>query len=100
MIFLYQYSKRLELGYFAGKMADYIWFLVLGAIVQVVSVYMLSYCFLFCASDPFSDFSQILGFYWPLPYLGKGLILQIVYFWSRVEPPQQMSMMFGITFMV
>jgi hypothetical protein len=33
-----------------------------------------------------------------LPILGMGLIMMIIYIWSRKNPDQQMSFMFGIRF--
>lgn len=41
LFFIYNYSQRLELGYFSGRQADYVFMLIFNWITLVVSGYLL-----------------------------------------------------------
>jgi len=75
MVFLLRYSQALEVGAFAGRTADYVWMLVVSC-AQLLVV------------------GTLMGF----PILGMGLIMVILYVWSRKNPNVEMSFMFGIRF--
>jgi hypothetical protein len=75
MVFLLRYSQSLEQTVFAGRIADYVYMLLLtSTLLLVVGV--------------------LMDFY----ILGVGLIMVIVYVWSRKNPDVNMSFMFGIRF--
>ncbi|ELR25279.1 Der1like domain family, member 1, putative [Acanthamoeba castellanii str. Neff] len=65
----------LESEIFNGRLSDYVW-------MQVIT------CSLLLAS------TLIL----PSPILGMGLIVSLIYYWSRKNPDVEMSLMFGIRF--
>jgi len=75
MVFLLRYSQALETTTFAGRTADYVYMLLLSSgLLLIVGIFM--------------------NFY----ILAMGLIMVIVYVWSRKNPDVQMSFMFGIQF--
>jgi len=75
MMFLLQYSRALEQTTFANRTADYVWMLLIS-----------------------SGLLLVIGGFLKVSLLGMGLIMAIIYLWSRKFPDQQMSFMFGIRF--
>jgi len=75
MLFLYQYGKSLEQNTFAGRMADFIYMIIIGGIVILLPALYLG-------------FSSV----------GMGLIMMLIYYWARKNPNVKVSFLFGITF--
>jgi len=75
MLFLVRYGQSLEQTVFAGRTADYIFFILFGAVLLL-------------GVTAFMNF----------PILGMALIMMIIYLWSRKNPNMIMSFMFGIQF--
>eukprot|EP01127_Copromyxa_protea_P005747 TRINITY_DN15609_c0_g1_i1.p1 TRINITY_DN15609_c0_g1~~TRINITY_DN15609_c0_g1_i1.p1 ORF type:complete len:232 (-),score=42.95 TRINITY_DN15609_c0_g1_i1:38-733(-) len=75
LMFLVQYGGSVENQTFGGVTADYLTFI------------------LFC-----SALLLVPGFFVPLPILGTGLILSIIYYWARKNPNVPMTFMFGLRF--
>jgi len=75
LIFLYRYSTALEAIHFEGRRADYVWFIILGVILLLLSSVV---------------YFQVL--------LAKGLSFYILYYWSRKNPTVQITFFFGIKF--
>lgn len=75
LYFLYTYSRGLEEGYFAGRHADYVWFLVCAAAV-----------------------TNTVGIVFEFPYLTGALLGALIYLWSQVNRDQTVNFMFGLRF--
>jgi len=75
MIFLYRYSTALEVGTFLNRPADYLFMLLFGGF-----------------------FLYLIGLYFQMFTLGMGLIMMILYVWSRKNPNVDMSFFFGLRF--
>jgi len=75
MVFLVKYGQSLEMGTFAGRTADYIFFILFGSVILLVTSYFMNFMI-----------------------LGMSLIMMLIYLWSRKNPNVPMSFMFGIRF--
>jgi len=75
MMFLLRYGQSLEQETFAGRTADYVFFLLFGCTILLV-----------------------VGFFMSLPILGMAMIMMLIYLWSRKNPNITMSFLFGIQF--
>jgi len=75
MLFLVRYGASVERETFSNETADYLWMLIFGALVLLIP-----------------------GYFVPLPVLGLGLIMMIIYYWSRKNPEIPMSFFFGLRF--
>jgi len=75
MLFLVRYGSSVEKDTFLNETADYLWMLIFGALILLIP-----------------------GFFVPLPILGLGLIMMIIYYWSRKNPEIPMSFFFGLRF--
>lgn len=75
MYFLWTHSKELETIEFAGRTADYLFFIILSLALSLVAAVLLG---------------------WGL--IGGCVIFAIIYYWSRKNPERPMSFMFGIRF--
>lgn len=74
-VWIIQYGGSLERNTFASDTADMVWFIIVTALL-----------------------SYIPGYFLPLPSLAKVMIMSVIYYWSRKNPEQQMSFLFGIRF--
>jgi len=75
MMFLLRFGQSLERVKFAGRSSDYLWMLMVCAMLLLVP-----------------------GFLLQIPILASSLIMSVIYIWSRTNPDQQASFMFGLTF--
>eukprot|EP01113_Clastostelium_recurvatum_P013192 TRINITY_DN1694_c0_g2_i1.p1 TRINITY_DN1694_c0_g2~~TRINITY_DN1694_c0_g2_i1.p1 ORF type:complete len:242 (-),score=26.51 TRINITY_DN1694_c0_g2_i1:102-827(-) len=75
MYYLYSYSKNLEMSTFLKSVADYVFMLLIGSVLLLVFAF-------------FADRRVV----------GKGLIMMILYVWSRKNANVEVSFMFGIRF--
>jgi len=75
MMFLVRYGSSVERDTFLNEPADYLWMLIIGALLLYIP-----------------------GYFVPLPVLGMGLIMMIIYYWSRKNPQIPMTFMFGARF--
>jgi len=75
MLFLVRYGQSLEQTTFAGRTADFIFCILVGAILFLV-----------------------IAFFLKLAILGKCLIMMLIYIWSRKNPDLNMTFMFGVRF--
>mmetsp|Transcript_3858 Transcript_3858/g.5391 ORF Transcript_3858/g.5391 Transcript_3858/m.5391 type:complete len:238 (+) Transcript_3858:60-773(+) len=75
MIFLVRYGESLEKSVFAGRTADYLFFILFGGTLLLVASFFLNF-----------------------KILGASLIMMIIYLWSRKNPNVTMSFMFGLRF--
>eukprot|EP01113_Clastostelium_recurvatum_P034225 TRINITY_DN4615_c0_g1_i1.p1 TRINITY_DN4615_c0_g1~~TRINITY_DN4615_c0_g1_i1.p1 ORF type:complete len:256 (-),score=28.80 TRINITY_DN4615_c0_g1_i1:87-806(-) len=75
MMMIYQYSRNLEMGSFHGRTADYVFMLLFGGSILLA-------------------FGLFMGY----PIVGIGLILMLIYVWSRKNPNENMTFMFGLRF--
>jgi len=75
MLFLVRYAGTLESEHFSGRLSDYVWMQIVICSVLLGSTFLL-----------------------PMPILGMGLIVALIYYWSRKNPDVEMSLMFGIRF--
>eukprot|EP01128_Nolandella_sp_AFSM9_P010420 TRINITY_DN7199_c0_g1_i1.p1 TRINITY_DN7199_c0_g1~~TRINITY_DN7199_c0_g1_i1.p1 ORF type:complete len:246 (+),score=48.95 TRINITY_DN7199_c0_g1_i1:33-740(+) len=75
MMWIIRYGASLERGVFADDTADMLWFILVVC-----------------------GLSYIPGYFLPLPMLAKVLVMALIYYWSRKNPDQQMSFLFGIKF--
>jgi len=77
MSFLYRFSRALEQNQFADRQADYVFFLLFGAVLLL----------LVSLVAPFN-----------LPVLGPAFMCYIIYLWARKNHDQVMNFMFGLQF--
>lgn len=75
LYFLYQYSSLLENGIFEGKKADYVFFLLFCATLEMIC-------------------GVLFGFF----LLGTCLVFSMIYLWSQINQEQIVSFMFGLRF--
>jgi len=75
MMFLVRYGSSLEQTTFAGRQADYIFFLIFGCSILLIIGYLLHFL-----------------------VMGMSLISMLIYLWSRKNPNMEMSFMFGLRF--
>eukprot|EP01132_Coremiostelium_polycephalum_P002798 gene2798-3479_t len=75
LYFLYQYSSQLESDGFAGRTADYLYMVIITSISLWV-------------------FAYFIGF----SIVSHGLIMSIIYIWSRYYPNIEVTFYFGIRF--
>jgi hypothetical protein len=77
MYLLYQQSKDLETGHFAGKKADYFW-----TVLQIMLLL------------------DIVGIYFSMPLLTEAFGMAITYLYSQVKADQLVTFFFGMQFKV
>jgi hypothetical protein len=70
-----RFGKSLEAVKFAGRSGDYLWMLLV------------------CAA-----FLLIPGFLLRIPVLSSSLIMCVIYYWSRCNPEEIATFMFGLSF--
>jgi len=75
MVMWYRYSGSLETSVFEGRTADYLFMLIFGMCVLLV---------------PMAFFN--------LPIGGMGIIMMVIYYWSRKNAERTITFMFGIQF--
>jgi len=75
MMFLVRYGSSVEKDIFLNEPADYLWMLIIGGVLLLIPGYLV-----------------------PLKILGMGLIMMIIYYWSRKNPDIGMSFIFGFRF--
>jgi len=75
MLFLWQYGSGLEKTVFNGRAADFIYMLILGGIVVFIAGVLLA-----------------------IPFIGMGLIMMLIYYWSKKTPNVTITFLFGIQF--
>jgi len=75
MMFLVRYGSNVESTTFNNEPADYLWMLIFRAFLLLIP-----------------------GYFIPLAILGTSLKMVIIYYWSRKNPEQPMSFMFGFKF--
>lgn len=78
MLFLYRYSSALESEEYEARTADY----AFAIVFQIVVLWMAAL---------FQDF-------YPLYFIGKSLIMGLVYIWSRINKDVTVTFFFGIKF--
>ena len=76
MMFLLKYGSSLEKDVFEGRLSDFIFFITISCSLLLL----------------------IGGYFLSAPILAQGLIMVLVYYWSRKNPNATMSLMFGIQF--
>eukprot|EP01088_Endostelium_zonatum_P018370 TRINITY_DN5871_c0_g1_i1.p1 TRINITY_DN5871_c0_g1~~TRINITY_DN5871_c0_g1_i1.p1 ORF type:complete len:238 (-),score=23.77 TRINITY_DN5871_c0_g1_i1:124-837(-) len=76
MMFLVRYGSSLEQSTFEGRLSDFIFFLLISCSLLIL----------------------IGGYFLGSIVLAQGLIMVLVYYWSRKNPDATMSLMFGIQF--
>merc|ERR1712003_45882 len=74
-MFLLRYGASLEREWFVGRKADFVYFVLISATLL-----------------------HIIGYVFQWMVLSMGLILAIIYYWSRQNPDVIMSFLFGIKF--
>jgi derlin-1 len=75
MMFLVRYAGNLESEVFNGRLSDYLY-------MQMITCGLL----------------LVYGYFFHVPILGMGLIMSLIYYWSRKNPEVEMSFLFGIRF--
>eukprot|EP01133_Synstelium_polycarpum_P004242 gene4242-4949_t len=75
MMFLLNHSTYLERGNFAGRTADYIYMVLVSSLLLLFIAYFLSFSI-----------------------VSHGLIMTIIYVWSRMNPTGEVSFFFGLKF--
>ncbi|KAG0029743.1 Derlin 1 [Podila clonocystis] len=75
LYFLFTYGSQLEQSTFAGRSADFAWFVIFT-----------------CLS------SAVAASYIGLPYLFQSLLIAVIYLWSKSNSDRIVSFMFGIQF--
>ncbi|KAF9337919.1 hypothetical protein BG006_001497 [Podila minutissima] len=75
LYFLFTYGSQLEQSTFAGRSADFAWFIIFT-----------------CLS------SSVIANYMGLPYLFQSLLIAVIYLWSQSNSDRIVSFMFGIQF--
>ncbi|KAL6056623.1 Derlin 1 [Balamuthia mandrillaris] len=75
MLFLVRYGAALETSIFGGRLSDFLYMITVSCLLLLLGGYLLD--------------AMILG---------MGLIMVLIYYWSRKNPDVQMSFMFGLRF--
>ncbi|KAF9099439.1 Derlin 1 [Mortierella sp. AM989] len=75
LYFLFTYGSQLESSTFAGRSADFAWFILFTSFV-----------------------SSIAASYFGILVLFQAMLISVIYLWSRENPDRMVSFMFGITF--
>jgi Derlin-1 len=75
VVFLYKHGRQLEEEEFRGRPADYLFFVLFQGLVLVV-----------------------FGLYMEFPVLTLGMMMGIIYYWSRAFENVDVTFWFGITF--
>ncbi|KAF9146200.1 Derlin 1 [Linnemannia schmuckeri] len=75
LYFLFTYGSQLENSTFAGRSADFAWFIIFTSI-----------------------FSSIVAHYMRIAFLFQSLLLSVIYLWSQANSDRIVSFMFGVQF--
>ncbi|KAG0015061.1 Derlin 1 [Podila clonocystis] len=75
MLFLHSYGSQLESSTFAGRPADFAWFLLFTCLTTSVVGYFMHFVFMF-----------------------QALLASVIYLWSQANADRTVSFMFGLTF--
>lgn len=85
-----RYSRMLEESSFANRKADYVWLLLLSAVMLLVRLYFLTH-----RKSPLDKDFQALSPLVNLPFLSSPLAFVPIYLWSRRHPATPISL-FGL----
>ncbi|KAF9901177.1 Derlin 1 [Linnemannia zychae] len=75
LYFLFTYGSQLETSTFAGRSADFAWFVIFTSI-----------------------FSGIVAHYLKIAFLFQSMLLSVIYLWSQSNSDRIVSFMFGVQF--
>ncbi|KAF9585618.1 Derlin 1 [Lunasporangiospora selenospora] len=75
LYFLFNYGSQLETATFAGRTADFAWFVIFTCLSSTVGAYFLN-----------------------VSYLFEAMLVAVIYLWSRINSERLVSFMFGVTF--
>ncbi|KAG0257817.1 hypothetical protein BG011_003746 [Mortierella polycephala] len=75
LYFLYTYGSQLESSTFAGRSADFAWFVLFSSFISTIAAY-----------------------YMRIGYLFQALLIAVIHLWSQSNSERIVSFMFGIQF--
>ena len=73
MFALYRYGSSLENKQFQGRLADLVWMITVGCVSLTV-----------------------INLYFGFPFLSEGIVMMVIYYWSRKNPSGVITFMLGV----
>lgn len=108
LYFLFTYGSQLEQGTFAGRSADFAWFVIFTCLSSSVGQRKIKRDSTWRSKldqevsniNSFCSSLQVVANYMGSQYLFQSLLIAVIYLWSRSNSDRIVSFMFGIQFKV
>ncbi|KAG0341815.1 Derlin 1 [Podila humilis] len=75
LYFMFTYGSQLEKDTFAGRSADFAWYIIFTCLT-----------------------SSVIAYYMDIAYLFQSLVIAVIYLWAQSNSDRIVSFMFGVTF--